>query len=293
MEKICEFKFNRTSHYNEIFEYYEGDDSVLLHKDFNNEVVTIERYRNKNTIPKLVSSSGLKMPTDKLISYRFDIDYIGAKTFKICKRNIEDEIRRVDGMLGDKQISIEIPNYDCVLSGNLYDEYRSKDDKFIAAIYKTSQNYKFRECLMMVNDKAHLFTLDDNGDINDTVCDVTKSSRLIDYDNLIILGSGDVKYKRNKFGIVDTVENDKYFVEKYVSKGKLDHEDTMESTSIYRVPFVRLSDGVAMPKYGYSFMVTETADINLEKNKIESYTKKVEYLTSRHYEDTINMINNR
>ena len=285
--------FKDNSHYNEIFEYYEGDNSVLLHKDFNNEVVTIERYRNKNTIPKLISSSELKMPTAKLISYRFDIDYIGAKAVKYSKRNIEDEICRVDGTLGDKQISIEIPNYDCVLSGNLYDEYRSKDNEFIAAIYKASQNYKFRECLMMVNDKAHLFTLGDDGEINDTVCDVTKSSRLIDYDNLIILGSGDVKYKRNKFGIVDTVENDKYFVEKYASKGKLDHEDTMELTSIYRVPFVRLSDGVAMPKYGYSFMVTETADINLEKNKIESYTKKVEYLTSRHYEDTINMINNR
>jgi serine/threonine kinase 32 len=94
--------------------------------------------------------------------------------------------------------------------------------------------------------------------------------------------------------VIDSEDNfDKSFVEKYVSKGKLDHEDTMELTSIYRVPFVRLSDGVAMPKYGYSFMVTETADINLEKNKIESYTKKVEYLTSRHYEDTINMINNR
>ena len=178
--------------------------------------------------------------------------------------------------------NLDIYNYIDKMENNTSLEIHKTDMKSLQnGIYikKITNEESIEELVTIRQDKIY----------TDSIKTYTYPELMYMYGNPEILQYKDIIYKRNKYGLVDDVIGDHYY--NYKNYNKVIPDNTMYFHSVYRVPMIYGINGLYTADMDesnfnptYCFMISDTADIDIQKNKIIALNREIKYIPNRDYE---------
>lgn len=176
---------------------------------------------------------------------------------------------------------------------DIYHYIDDTEDNISLEIHKTNmkslQNGVYIKKIKNKESTEELVTIQQDKVYTDSIKTYTYPELRYMYGNPEILQYKNIIYKRNKYGLVDDVIGDYYY--NYKDYDKTMPDNTMYSRSIYRVPMIYGINGLYTADMDegnfnptYCFMISDTADIDIQKNKIIALNREIKYIPNSEYE---------
>ncbi len=291
-DKVSEFKYISLPT-NDIIIYRENERTIAVSKEYSKCIMRIDEY---DPTEKDIVGSNIKIFENKneLAGFKIDISELAieedlpkvfdingtekAESFRLSKSADIDMV--ISTKMGDKRVERKrYIDYLCDTPNNTMEEY--------IRIYKPAPKYRGVMVKYCDSNKCRLYK-DANSTGNIEIYNIKTDTIYTSYlynpiaiSEYSIEGSENIvcKYHINKYGVVDKVSGQPFFVNKIGN----DIESLYTIRSIYHVPYIVGLNGIYVADKENCFIIIEDADIDLSKTRMGNYTRRCYYGSIENY----------